>query len=112
MEIYYQNSQLETLCNSEKELTRKYGSANSKHIKRRFVQLRAFANLGDLLGSGLGGCHQLTRERAGQFAVKLSGGYRLVFKPADDPVPLKPDGAMDTKSVTKIRILEITDYHD
>ena len=111
MEIYYQNFQLQGLCNSDKELKRKFGLANAKHIKRRLVQLRVFANLGDLLGSRLASCHQLTKDRAGQFAVNLSGGFRLVFDPADDPILLNPDGSIDAKNVAKIRILEIIDYH-
>lgn len=36
---------------------------------------------------------------------------RLIFIPDHDPVPRKDDGGIDLAQVTKITILEITDYH-
>jgi proteic killer suppression protein len=45
-------------------------------------------------------------------AVYLDGPWRLIFEPANDPVPKKPDGGLDWTQVTVIRILEVRDYHD
>ena len=55
--------------------------------------------------------HQLSADRAGQFALDLRGSYRLVFAPNHDPLPLLADGGIDRTLVTKIRITEVVDYH-
>jgi proteic killer suppression protein len=43
--------------------------------------------------------------------MDLHGGFRLIFEPADEPVPRKDDGGLDWTKVTVVRILEIKDYH-
>jgi proteic killer suppression protein len=47
----------------------------------------------------------------GQFALDLWGPYRLIFEPANDPVPKSTDRGVDREQVTEVRILEIVDYH-
>jgi len=56
--------------------------------------------------------HELKSDRRGQLAVDVSKNERLVFEPADDPPPTKPDGGLDWSQVTAVRILEVVDYHD
>ena len=56
-------------------------------------------------------CHELKGNRKGTLAVKLDHRLRLIFKPADEPVPLKADGGLNWKEVRAIRILSIEDYH-
>jgi plasmid maintenance system killer protein len=52
-------------------------------------------------------------NRAGQLAVKLDKGFRMVFEVVNDPIPRKPDGGLAWSMVTAIRILELAeDYHD
>lgn len=58
-----------------------------------------------------GHCHQLTADRAGQFAVNLLGGSRLIFTPDHNPVPPTADGGIDRSRVTRIRIEEVVNYH-
>jgi proteic killer suppression protein len=45
-------------------------------------------------------------------AVDLVHPDRLVFKPADDPPPRKPDGGLDWTQVRSIEIVGIGDYHE
>jgi proteic killer suppression protein len=59
-----------------------------------------------------GNCHPLKADRAGQFAMRLWGPQRLVFEPAEDPVPLTVEGQLDLREIRLIRILDIEDYHD
>ena len=77
-------------------------------LKRRLAQLRAAGVLGDVV---LGNPHPLSANRSGQFAVDISKNYRLIFEPADEPVPLAEDGTIDVTHVSAIRILEVGDYH-
>lgn len=43
--------------------------------------------------------------------MNLEGPYRLVFEPAS-PIVTKPDGGIDRRAVTAIRVIEIVNYHD
>jgi len=57
-------------------------------------------------------CHELKGNRKGQLAVNLDLGFRMIFEPANEPVPYKPDGGLDWQSVTVVRILKLDeDYH-
>lgn len=47
----------------------------------------------------------------GQFAVDLDRGRRLVFEPANRPVPHRDDGGIDWTKGTVVRIVFIGDYH-
>lgn len=37
---------------------------------------------------------------------------RLIFEPADNPIPIKPDGRIDWKKVTAIKIIGVEDTHE
>ncbi len=80
-------------------------------IKRRLAVLRAAPTL-DHLANTPGRPHALSVDRAGQFAVDLRGPSRLIFEPAESPLPQLPTGGLDRGRVTRIRILEVADYHD
>jgi len=56
--------------------------------------------------------HPLKGDRLGQFALDLHRGVRLVFEPANDPVPQYLDGGIDWSQVTSARVVFIGDYHD
>ena len=75
------------------------------------MELRAADTLADISTLPPARCHQLSGDRAGQFAVDVRHPFRLIFEPAHDPVPRKEDGGIDLPRVTAIRILEVTDYH-
>lgn len=38
--------------------------------------------------------------------------YRLIFEPANDPIPLKEDGGLDWKNITAVNIIGIEDTHE
>ena len=76
----------------------------------RLADLEASATLAEMAELP-GHCHELAGDRAGQLALDLAGGKRLVFEPAANPSPLKKDGGLDWSKVEAVRILEITDYH-
>ena len=73
--------------------------------------LRAAPSLDSLRGLP-GGLHELKGNRAGQLALDLKGGDRLIIEPAHEPPPTKPDGGLDWKQVTAVRVVEVVDYHD
>lgn len=81
---------------------------------RRMQELRAAQSLGDLLPpySGPGRCHELTGNRAGQLSLDLDHPYRLVFEPAHESRPWRPEGGLDWSRVTSVRILGVEDTHE
>jgi proteic killer suppression protein len=111
VDILFANNRLKRLLNTERVLKREYGNANAKVFARRMSDLRAAPCLKDMVLLP-GGCEELKADRRGQLSLRLHGGCRLVFEPAHEPVPRKPDGGLDWLAVTGIRILEIVDYHD
>ena len=44
--------------------------------------------------------------------MDLDHPYRLIFRPANDPIPKKADGGIDWSAVTIIEILGVEDTHD
>lgn len=111
MEIFFSSRRLEDCLSHERDRVREYGAQEARKIALRLTQLRAAPNL-ETMRSLPGHCHELLGDREGQLAVTVHGGLRLVFAPDEDPPPTKPDGGLDWRTVTAIRILEVTNYHD
>lgn len=83
----------------------------AKKINQRISQLQAADNLEVMKTLPGARCHELTGNYKGCLAVDVSGNYRLIFRPDNDPLPRKEDGGLDWIQVTIIEIQEISDYH-
>lgn len=110
MDIYFGSDKLVTIFNDEKSLRRKYGQLTTK-IQQRMAELRAASSLSAISQFPPARCHELKGSAKGKFAVSLSGNYRLIFEPCNEPIPTKEDGGIDLSRVTEICVLEVTDYH-
>lgn len=111
MKIVFTSERAAAEFNDFKQLSRRYGPENAKRIRRRLDDLRAAANFAELHSLFGGRLHPLRADRAGQFALDVRHPQRLLLEPADDPLPLKPDGGLDWSLVTVARILGVEDYH-
>ena len=111
MEIIFSSNKLEKECNQEKLLIRRYGSEQAKLIRRRLDDIHAADSLEVLGKLPQARCHELKGDRAGQISVDIKQPYRLLFEPAHQPIPRKPDGGLDWAKVTAVRILEVEDTH-
>ena len=109
MDIGFRNLRLRKLCEEERQATRRLGPDSARKLRARLSDLEAVACVTDLQA---GRPHPLTGDREGQFALDLAGGHRLVFSPADAPMPSREDGSIDWSRVTAVRIEDIGDYHD
>jgi len=80
---------------------------------RQLQELRAAQSPGDLWPpyGGLGRCHELTGDRAGQLSPGLVQSYRLIFEPAHEPNLRRPEGGLKWPRVTSVRILDVEDTH-
>ena len=109
MVILFDSKELERLCQEERHALRSLGKDGARKLRARFADLQAAHRVTDLVA---GRPHPLVGDRAGQFAVDLDGGRRLVFRPEHDPIPTRDDGAIDWARVTAVRITFVGDYHD
>ena len=111
VDITFRTRKLGKIFNSEKELKRAYGDRRARVIKMRLAVLREAPTLSQVPTTPPIRRHQLSSNRAGQYAVDVVHPYRLIFKPDHAPVPKRDDGGTDTDRVTAINILEVGDYH-
>jgi len=110
MEISYKSKKLEKQLTKPKEIAKSFGT-KAKKINQRIKDLSGVETLADMRQLPAAGCHELTGDRKGKLAVKVSGNYRLIFEPNHNPLPQKDDGGLDWSQVTKIRVLDVEDYH-
>lgn len=108
MIIFFADDDLRQLCLTERLAKRRLGALNAKKLRTRLADLQAAANVMQLVA---GRPHPLVGDRAGQFALDLDGGCRLVFEPANESAK-GADGVIDWSRVTEVRVVEIGDYHD
>lgn len=110
MDIVFDTKRLERLCNSDRELVKKNGPLRAKLIRRRLGELRAAPNL-EVMRNLPGRCHELIGDRKGTLSIDLDGPFRLLFEPAENPPPAKPDGGLDWQQIATIRVLGVEDTH-
>ena len=111
MEIYAANQKLTKLLASEKKLIRKHGAKMAAVIMQRIDDLRMCDNLSQVFDLS-GNHHPLVKDRKGTWACHLTGNYRLIYTPANEPLPLKENNELIYEQVTEIIIVDIrVDYH-
>lgn len=108
MKINFKDSKIRDLCLRGAVATKKLGDISARKLRTRLSELEAAGCVADLV---TGRPHELTGDRAGEYAVDLAGGHRLVFRPDHDPCPTKEDGGINWNFVTIICIEYIGDYH-
>ncbi|MCD6526848.1 MAG: hypothetical protein J7K75_07665 [Desulfuromonas sp.] len=88
-----------------------YGLTMARKLQQRLMELSAADTLADISYLPPPRCHELTGNRVGQFSVDLLHPHRLLFVPANEPVPTRDDGGVDLKLVTEVEIIAIVDTH-
>jgi proteic killer suppression protein len=111
VDISFETTDLQQTCNDDRIAKRRFGAEAAKKLRRRLDDLAA-ASILSMMKVLPGRCHELKGDLAGHLAMDLDGGRRLVFRPADDPIPTKDDGGLDWSRVTAICVTAIADYHD
>ncbi len=109
MEIQFKDKKIRDLCEKRTVAEKKLGADCARKLRARLDDLDSATAVAGLIA---GNPHPLKGDRAGQFALDLAGGWRLVFAPANDPCPRRLDGAIDWTAVTLVCIEYIGDYHD
>ena len=109
LKIEITDKKLRELCEKQAVAVKKLGEACAKKLRSRLSDIESASCVTDLVA---GRPHALHGDRAGQIAVDLAGGYRLVFSAANDPVPRRIDQSVEWACVTIICIEYIGDYHE
>ena len=109
MDILYASKDLKALCVDDRKAKRALGGTGCRKLRARLADLDAASRVTELIA---GRPHELRGDRAGQVALDLDRGRRLVFEPAVSPIPRKEDGGIAWAEVTAVRIVWIGDYHD
>ena len=109
MELDFQDKGLKVLCEKRYTAEKKLGMTCARKLRNRLSDLAAATRVTELVA---GHPHPLKGDRAGQFALDLEGGRRLVFEPDHESCPRREDNAIDWSRVTRVRIVFIGDYHD
>lgn len=111
MDIVFKDNKFKEECNDQRLLQKKQGKRRAKCIQQRLDVLRAVEVLEDMRGLP-GRCHELQHNRSGQFSLDLDHPYRLIFEPANEPIPTKTDGGIDWTKVTAVVILGVVNTHE
>lgn len=109
MDIHFKDKKIRELCEKRAVAEKKLGAACARKLRTRLDDLDAASKVTELVA---GNPHPLKGDRKGQFALDLTGGWRLVFSPDHDPCPRHDDHSIDWSRVTIICIEFIGDYHD
>ena len=109
VDIFFLSPALEQLCYDERLQQKQLGKIGAKRLRSRLSDIEAASRVTDLVA---GRPHPLKGDRAGQFALDLDGGRRLVFVSVETTQPVRDDGAIAWARVTRVRIVFIGDYHD
>ena len=96
MDIEFAAARLLRASRSLSEATRHYGVLVGRKYIQRLVIIRAVDEFSQLYGLSALRLHQLSGNRAGQYAVTLTGNYRLIIEPTTEE---------------SVRILGVEDYH-
>lgn len=112
MDIVFKSNKLEKACNDRRKMVKEWGQDNAREMQKRLADFEAADCLEDISHLPPIRRHELKGDRRGELAVNLKHPFRLVFEPAHDPVPRLEDGSLDLTRITRIRILEVVNYHD
>lgn len=111
MIIYFRTKKLQKICNRSKEATKQLGANMAKKLAQRLMELNAANSMNDISKVPPARCHELFGNRKGQFSIDLEQPYRLLFIPANKPLPMLFDHGLNWSDITEIEIIEITDPH-
>jgi len=109
LKFNFKDKKIRELCEKQAAATKKLGATCARKLRVRLDDLEAASCVTELTA---GNPHPLKGDRMGQFALDLAGGFRLVFAPDQDPLPVNKDESIDWSQITIICIEFIGDYHD
>ena len=96
MQIEFSTNRLRDASLNFSEASRLFGIPISRKYIQRLAVIRATGKFAELFGLRALRLHPLKGNRSGQYAITLSGNYRLIIEKLDED---------------KVRIVDVEDYH-
>lgn len=109
LDVSFANTDLRKLCENSRVQQKQLGAPCARKLRARLSDMQAAAHVRELVA---GRPHPLKGDLEGQFSLQLAKGFRLVFEPANEPLPRHADGSTNWAGVTSVTITYIGDYHD
>jgi proteic killer suppression protein len=110
LKITFSNAKLKDLANNDRKCLKEMGKVRSRKFKHRLNQLMLAENL-EKTRNLSGNYHELVGNRKGQWSCDLDQPYRLIFSPAEFPIPTDKIGNYSWIEILSVEIIEIVDYH-
>jgi plasmid maintenance system killer protein len=111
MEIHYQSKKLEKQLTTSTGRQKAFGT-RAKRLSQRITEIEASPNLAVLMQIPAANCHALEGDRGGDWALDITGNWRLIFDLGNCELPRKEeDGEIDYSKIAKLIINNIEDYH-
>lgn len=79
MEVQFRTRQLEICYQQHRQANRKYGAQVARKYIQRINIIQQAIDLAEIMRLPGLRCHALTGNRQGQYAINLTGYYRLIF---------------------------------
>lgn len=88
-------------------MTKEFGKDRARRIMARLDEFDAAKNLAQIPSDSPPRCHKLQGNLQGEFAVDVSGNYRMIFEGYDK------NNVISTKKteIVTVQIISIEDYH-
>ena len=103
MQVFFSGTKFRKICEDEKSLKITYGD-RAWSIIQRINEFVAAENLFDISKLPHTRLHLLTGNMKGCYSVDIKQPYRIIILP-------KNGDREDLKTITKIEIVKIVDYH-
>jgi plasmid maintenance system killer protein len=110
VKVRFGNNKLAKQLENASAIKKSFGEM-AKKVSMRLDDIRAAPNLAVLKQIPQAACHELKGDRAGEWAVSISGNHRMIFELDHNPIPLKEDGGIDEIVITAIVVTGTEDYH-
>lgn len=110
MKLRYKTKKLEKSLESDKGLSKDYGTL-AKKLKQRIQQLKSADNLEVIRQISVLRLHPHTGKNKGIWSIDIQENWRILFIIGNDPIPLLEDGGVNIKEITIVEITSIEDPH-
>jgi hypothetical protein len=112
VKIYFRTRELQELCSHMAVMQKKLGALMARKLSQRLAELHAAETLAVIPHTPPARRHLLTEGvDQGKFSVDLAHPMRLLFIPANDPIPYLAAGGYAIDKITEIEIVAIKDTH-
>lgn len=110
MDIEFKTTKLKKTCEDFDLAKRVWGEKRARTIIRRINEIQSAESIADLNHAPPTRCHILEPRHKGVYAVDVVHPFRLLFQAISEDGALL--GNVNPSQVTRVRILEVRDYHD